>query len=196
MEKKEPETKLGLINALAAFHEKVGKIRKDAKNPYFKSSYASLPNILDEIKPILKECGIVIVQTPGLTEIIGQQIDKDAAVYSQLTMRLNTTIYHVKTNERISESMSMPITKADPQGAGSAITYMRRYALVSMLCLNVDDDDGNAASVPVSLDKGTLEQIATCTTLEELEGVWQAYRALQSNAEFKTAIQRRKSEIK
>lgn len=49
------------------------------------------------------------------------------------------------------ESFVMPLAKADPQGAGSAITYARRYALVSMLGLNVDeDDDGNHASNKVS----------------------------------------------
>ena len=179
MEKiKEIEPGTGLLSALAAFQDKIGKIRKDAKNPFFKSNYASITKILDDIKQVLKECGLVFAQMP------------------HKTYGLKTIIWHVKSGQSITSTMFVPAAKEDPQGAGSAITYMRRYALVSMLCLNVDDDDGNAASVPVSLDKGTLEQIATCKDLDELEGIWAAYKGLQSNNEFKTAIQRRKSEIK
>jgi hypothetical protein len=41
----------------------------------------------------------------------------------------------------------MPVAKAnDPQAVGSAISYARRYAVSSILSLNVSDDDGNKAS--------------------------------------------------
>ena len=44
-------------------------------------------------------------------------------------------------------SYSVPLAKADPQGSGGALTYMRRYAIVCILRLNVeDDDDGNSVS--------------------------------------------------
>jgi hypothetical protein len=40
---------------------------------------------------------------------------------------------------------------ATPQGHGSAITYLRRYALSAVLGLATEeDDDGNAASAPVA----------------------------------------------
>jgi hypothetical protein len=42
--------------------------------------------------------------------------------------------------------MSVPVSKADPQGAGSALTYMRRYALAAFIGVVQADDDGNAAS--------------------------------------------------
>jgi hypothetical protein len=44
--------------------------------------------------------------------------------------------------------MSVPVTKADAQGAGSALTYMRRYALAAVVGVVQADDDGNAASNP------------------------------------------------
>jgi hypothetical protein len=46
--------------------------------------------------------------------------------------------------------MSVPVTKADAQGAGSALTYMRRYALAAVVGVVQADDDGNAASNPTS----------------------------------------------
>ena len=53
-----------LSKALASFHSLVGKIGKDAKNPFFKSSYASLPHILTEIQEPLEKSGLVITQFP------------------------------------------------------------------------------------------------------------------------------------
>lgn len=138
------ESIIELSKALVQFHVKVDKVKKDANNPFFKSKYASLSNILDSIDLPLIECGLSIVQMPsgenGLT-----------------TMLLHTS------GEYIGETYIMTPTKNDPQGLGSAITYQRRYALGAILSLNIDeDDDGNEASKPSEkkddkpwLNKGT-----------------------------------------
>jgi hypothetical protein len=114
--------------ALVSFHKEVGKIGKDSKNPFFKSSYASLSNILDGINEPLVNNGLSIVQFPegdnGLT----------------------TRLCH-SSGEWMESTYSMKPAKDDPQGRGSAITYQRRYAIGAILSLNIDaDDDGNAAS--------------------------------------------------
>jgi len=62
-------------------------------------------------------------------------------------MALTTIISH-ESGEYIAETMSVPVSKVDPQGAGSAITYMRRYALAAVVGVVQADDDGNAASTP------------------------------------------------
>jgi hypothetical protein len=54
---------------------------------------------------------------------------------------LTTLIMHADSGEYIESTYNIHPTKNDPQATGSAITYARRYALVSILCLNVDDDD-------------------------------------------------------
>jgi hypothetical protein len=52
-----------------------------------------------------------------------------------------------QSGEYIAGEYSMRPAKDDPQGRGSAITYQRRYAIASVLSLNIDeDDDGNAAT--------------------------------------------------
>lgn len=117
-----------IANALCEFQKKVGKIKKDSNNPFFKSKYASLANILDVIQSPLSECGLSITQMPtGENE-------------------LETILMHI-SGEYISSTYSMRPSKNDPQGVGSCITYQRRYAIGAILCLNIDDDDdANIAS--------------------------------------------------
>ncbi len=128
-----------IAKALSEFHLKVDKISKDAINPFFKSNYASLPNVLDAIREPLQEAGLTFTQLP-----MGEN-------------GLKTILFHVETGEMLESEMSMTPSKQDPQGAGSALTYMRRYALVSILGLNVDDDDGNAASKKPKVTKQTVK---------------------------------------
>jgi len=118
-----------LAKALIVFQVKVENVKKDAKNPFFKSNYASLSNILDSIKEPLIESGLCFSQFPcGENE-------------------LNTILIHAESGEYISSSYAMRPVKDDPQGRGSVITYQRRYALASILGLNIDDDDdGNHAT--------------------------------------------------
>jgi hypothetical protein len=116
-----------LTKALAQFHALVGKIGKDAKNPFFKSNYASLPHILTEVSDPLQQSGLVITQFP----------DGDA---------LTTMLIHAESGEYISASYIMPVAKAnDPQALGSAISYARRYSVSSILSLKIDDDDAEGA---------------------------------------------------
>lgn len=118
-----------IATALLSFQGEIGKIKKEAKNPFFKSTYASLPNILDAIQEPLQSSGLSFMQLP-----CGDH-------------GLNTLIMHAESGEWISSEYNMRPVKDDPQGRGSCITYMRRYALAAALGLNIDeDDDGNAAS--------------------------------------------------
>lgn len=117
---------------LAKFHAAVGKIKKSADNPFFKSKYAPLPDILEAIAEPLQTAGLTFAQFP----------DGDS---------LTTVLMHVESGEWMQASYAMHPVKSDPQSVGSAITYARRYALAAILGLNVDeDDDGNKASQPTA----------------------------------------------
>ena len=125
---KKSESIKQLASALMVFHIKIDTIKKDATNPFFKSKYASLSNILDAIKIPLAESDLSFSQHP-----MGEN-------------GLSTILMH-KSGEWIGSHFTMKPVKNDPQGIGSCITYMRRYALSAILGLNIDeDDDGNAAS--------------------------------------------------
>ena len=116
-----------IAGALIKFHETVGVVKKDAKNSFFKSEYASLDSYLEAVSAPLKEAGLSFAQFP----------DGEG---------LSTILMHT-SGEWLEASYSVPLANADPQGAGSAITYMRRYALGAILGLATEtDDDGNVAS--------------------------------------------------
>lgn len=118
-----------ITKALILFHVKVGEIVKDAKNPFFKSTYATLQNIQETIREPLIECGLTVSQHPE-----GEH-------------GLTTLLMH-ESGEWLESFYLMTPVKNDPQGIGSCITYQKRYALVSILNLSVNDpdDDGNHAT--------------------------------------------------
>lgn len=115
--------------ALITFHLKVENVKKDSTNPFFKSKYASLSNILEIISTPLEESGLSFSQLPT-----GEN-------------GLTTILMHSDSGEYLQAEYFMKPVKDDPQGRGSAITYQRRYALSAILGLNIDDDDdGNTAT--------------------------------------------------
>lgn len=129
---KKSDSIIELSKALVKFHSEMGKVSKDAKNPFYKNKYASLSNILDAVTKPLNDNGLSVVQMPcneGLT-----------------TMLIHTS------GEWISSTSSTPVKDTtDPQKLGSAITYARRYALGAILSLNIDeDDDGQKAATPLA----------------------------------------------
>ena len=116
-----------LTQGLAKFHAMVGRISKDAKNPFFKSNYASLPHIIDEITEPLEKAGLVLMSFP----------DGDG---------MTTILAHAETGEFMSATYILQSVKQnDPQAYGSSISYFRRYAITSILNLRISDDDGEAA---------------------------------------------------
>lgn len=127
MEKSESIKNIAL--GLLKFHTIIGKIPKDSNNPFYKSSYAALPDILDKVDPALIESNLVLTQWP--TGLNG----------------LTTLLIHSESGEYIQETYEMTPVKNDPQSLGSSITYQRRYAVGAVLSLNIDtDDDANNAS--------------------------------------------------
>ncbi len=112
---------------LFALQQEIGAISKDAKNPFFKSSYFDINSLLKNLKPLLGKYKLVLHQP-----IIKGEV--------------HSIIKCVDTNE-ITDPSSLELPDiSDPQKLGSCITYFRRYTLVSLLGLQADDDDGNLAS--------------------------------------------------
>lgn len=125
-----------LASALVQAQTRMGAAVKDSKNPHFRSSYASLTAVIHAVVPALNEQGIAVLQMPHTDEGVVQ---------------LTTTLLHT-SGQMISSTVGTPMgKKQDAQAVGSAITYLRRYSLQSIMGLPVEDDDGNAASQrPVS----------------------------------------------
>jgi hypothetical protein len=115
-------------NKLLEFQKAIGVIAKDSKNPHFKNTYASLTQILGEVKPVLTNLGLVLLQ-PINNGKVG-------------------TIIIDGTNVIAESWIDLPLN-LQPQPLGSAITYFRRYTLSSLLALEIDDDDATMASKPI-----------------------------------------------
>jgi len=148
-----------LNSKLLEFQTKVGIVKKDAKNPHFKNTYASLTQILGEVKPLLTECGLVLIQPISLDGV-------------------GTTIIDFETGEKIETVISLP-NNLTPQQLGSAITYFRRYTLASLLALEIDDDDAQMTNKPIPQQvQPTVDEvnakIINAKTLAELKTMFEA----------------------
>lgn len=133
-----------LYPALLAAQRQFGAVKKDAKNPAFRSNYATLQSILETIEGPLWDNGLLVVQQ--------FQYDKIAhgGAAGEGTPILITRLVHAASGESIESVVAVSSKDPhDPQKVGSAITYYRRYSLLSLLGLTPEeDDDGHAASQP------------------------------------------------
>ena len=135
-----------LATALFKVQGELTYAKKDSANPFFKSRYADLESVWDACRDLLARNNLSVIQMPGN--------------YFEDRMWLVTRLCHA-SGEWIEQEMSVPVPKADPQGAGSALTYMRRYALAAFIGVVQADDDGNAASNPVqSKSSQSMKSIA------------------------------------
>lgn len=129
-----PAKAKGLNDALLAVQKESPALQKDAINPHFKNKYITLQSLMDKILPLLHKHDLLLLQQP-------------ASVGPNAEPALTTTIIHVPSGEAEASIMPLMLDKATAQGLGSAITYARRYSLMSILGLVADeDDDGQAAS--------------------------------------------------
>lgn len=131
-----PALHKSLAEALLAVQKSAPKIQKDKINPAFRGSrYASTDSILADVLPLLNENGLVLSQIPTS---LGTDVPVPA---------LRTRITFAATGDFIEDVGLLMLDKMNAQGLGGAITYMRRYAVTSLLGLVTEvDDDGNSVS--------------------------------------------------
>lgn len=119
-----------LAGALAKAQGVMEGASKDKVNPHFKNKYADLGSVWDAVREPLSKNGLAVLQLP-FTDNQGR-------------VAVSTMLMH-SSGQWIEAAYALPPTKADAQGFGSAITYMKRYALTGM-GVAPEDDDGNAAT--------------------------------------------------
>jgi len=124
----------------AKIHEakkEIGVVKKNAKNPHFKNTYADLNALIEAVEPILLEKGLIMLQPI-----------KDGKVFTQ--------IIDIDTFDMIESSIDLS-PNLTAQALGSQVTYYRRYTLQSLMSLQSDDDDGQKASQPQPIAKEVLQ---------------------------------------
>jgi hypothetical protein len=125
------ESIANLAKALSIAQGQMGGAVKGKANPFFKSVYADLSSVVEAIREPLSSNGLSYVQVTHPSE--------------RNEVIVETVLMH-ESGEWLSGTLAMPVSKADAQGFGSAITYAKRYGLQGLLGVPSDDDDGNAAS--------------------------------------------------
>ncbi len=120
-----------LATALAKAQATMAGAKKDSTNPHFRSKYADLASIWEACRDALTSNGIAVVQMTRATA-------EEAVI-------VETRLMH-SSGEWIEGELLVPVTKADAQGFGSALTYARRYSLAAAVGVAPEDDDGAAAA--------------------------------------------------
>lgn len=128
---------------------------KTSANPHFKSKYADLAACLEAVNDALLNNGIAVYQ----------ETSEDAT-----GVTVETVFMHESGESMRCGKLHVPAAKQDPQGYGSALTYARRYSVMTACGIAQEDDDGNAASrsKPAAAPSYiTAEQVATITALSD-----------------------------
>ena len=124
-----------LLNKLAKAINQIKPIVKDSVNPHFKNKYFDINSLLYDVKPILSENGLMLLQPIKDGKVISEIID-------------------IETGNVIAQSELELTPNLNAQQKGSEITYFRRYTLQSLLGLEAEDDDANtASSTPASTNE-------------------------------------------
>lgn len=119
-----------IATALNKAQAEMSGAKKKETNPFFKSKYADMNAVVDAVRIPFSENGLSYSQFP---------------LFEDGKVGVETILMH-SSGEWISSVLLLPMTKQDPQSAGSAITYARRYALQSIAGIPAEDDDGNATA--------------------------------------------------
>ncbi len=167
-----------LYAKIALYHKKGVKLEKDKQNPYFKSMYMSLDNIVNTITPVLNEVGLILTHNVSNYE-------------------WKSYVVSMLADPESSEALqsSFPIHGTDPQKVGSEISYGKRYNTSCLLnIVDSEDDDGNMSTDDIKNTPKTHEapkndtQYPKSKTLAEyiaeIKSEWDSnvIRALQDEA--------------
>ena len=155
--------------ALAKAQANIHSASKDKRNPHFGSQYADLASIWSACREALTAEGISVTQW----------------LVSGEDQRLHIVTRLAHGGEWMSARWSMPVSKQDPQGYGSAATYARRYSLAAAIGVVADeDDDANAAS-----EAPKKQQTSRASAQKSMKAAQEETRPASNDDEWKTRIQ-------
>lgn len=103
-----------------------------------RGKFASFPDVVEMIRPILNRNGLFFSQLPMPCDGASQ---------------VRTLIAHTSGQWFADDGLPIPYAKLDPQGAGSSLSYAKRYGLLSVCGVATGDDDGAAALSGIEAEK-------------------------------------------
>ena len=189
-----------LIRAIGRFKSEA-KVDKSGKNPMFKSEYNTLNDVLNALDNI-QEYGLDFIQYVSIDHLV-------------------TRVMHLESGESFESMMELKTEKETYQSYGSCLSYLRRYALMTMFGLRSADDDGNSSlrgrggSPLVSHKSATSgvtdktssnvgdppkidlkEELSKCKTVKEVNAYWvknySAKNRITTDEELELFVNRKK----
>lgn len=159
-----------IYSALSAFQQEVPVIYKGTTG--YGYTYASLKEIFEIINPLLAKHRLGFTQPLNGTS-------------------LRTILFHLDTNDIIESSIEIPQNVSlakmnDFQVLGSAITYMRRYSLASVLGLITDDDtDAAGEQQPAKSSSKKDKEKVTDSVSEEVNEIVETIKSAETVEQLK-----------
>jgi len=151
-----------LVTALNKVNQELDNPPATTENPFYKSKYTPLDQLINHIKDVINENNLFVVQTSEIEN--GYTIVK-------------TRLFH-ESGEWIETKAGVP-TGTDPQKQGACLTYARRYGLSQMF--NIASDPDNDANETVTepgvkkqnrIDFDEVRKKISTMTIDELKSYW------------------------
>lgn len=159
MIKAKSESVKHISEAMSKFQGKVNQPKKDKTNPFFKSKYVPLENVVEVITEEAPKHGLSFFQSPCNDE--------------HGRIGISTLVTHQSGEFIEFEPLFMKAEKNNAQGSGALITYLRRYTLSSIFGITSDEDDDGNLTNPAP--KQQAPQLATETQVSALKKEIEAF---------------------
>lgn len=167
------------------------KAPKGQYNSFGKYKYRSCEDILEAVKPLLVEQGLLLTITDDIV-MVGERI------YVKATVTISDGKNSVSNSSFAREEDSKKGMDGS-QVTGASSSYARKYALNGMFCID-DTKDSDASNLGKDEEEPfkqmAMSDIKNATSMDALMGVWNNYQALHGDKEFVTAMRNRKTELK
>ena len=150
-----------IASALVKAQKAFGPALKTATNPHFRSRYADLSACIEAVIDALNDHGIALVQQ--------NHPDPNGVI-------VETVFIHESGEMLNCGQLFVPASKNDPQGYGSALTYARRYSLMSACGIAPEDDDGNAAGQKASSKVNIIDHLAAIEASANSDELTKVYK--------------------
>jgi len=172
-----------IATALVKAKQAFGPALKSKDNPFFKSKYADLSACLNAVDDACLAAGIVVYQ---------ETFEDSTGV------TVETVFLHESGESLRCGKLHVPAAKQDPQGYGSALSYARRYSLMTACGIAAEDDDGNASQRKAPDIAAILRGITGAVSLDILRANHDAAISMMdevSHPQIVIATKKRKSEL-
>ena len=133
--------------ALLKVQQALKPITKDAENPFLKNRYTSLSSVLETIRPILTENGLVLIQrgitgTPDMLSVESRLIHAPSGEWIRGVISMPMPLVRIENDEPTDESLRKKGRGMNTfQLYGSGLSYGKRYGLMSLLAISTTDED-------------------------------------------------------